>query len=91
MKNRIDPKDHFWGPFDRNLFDLPEEEKQHLEVLPGTLEEAVQALREDHDFLLAGDVFPEALVQTWIRTISQEAAAINRIPHPAEIYQYYDL
>ena len=91
VKNRIDPKDHFWGPFDRNLFDLPEEEKQHLEVLPGTLEEAVQALREDHDFLLAGDVFPEALVQTWIRTISQEAAAINRIPHPAEIYQYYDL
>ncbi len=89
--NRIDPKDHNWGPFDFNLFELSEEEKSKLDSLPSTLEEAIEELRKDHDFLLQGNVFTESLIETWIRSIKKDADKINKIPHPAEIDTYYDL
>ena len=91
IKNKIDPKDYNWGPFDFNLFDLPQEEKAKLGALPATLDEALDALQEDHDYLTDGGVFPEKLVETWIKTIRKEAAEISRIPHPAEYERYYDL
>lgn len=91
IKNRIDPKDYNWGPFDFNLFDLPQEEKAKLGALPKTLDEALDALEEDHDYLTAGGVFPEKLIENWIKTIRKDAAEINRIPSPAEFERYYDL
>ncbi len=89
--NRIDPKDHNWGPFDFNLYHLSEEEKAKLEHLPATLDEAIDALKEDHEYLLAGNVFSKELLNNWIRSVKNDADEVNKIPHPAEFRLYYDL
>ena len=89
--HRIDPKDHNWGPFDFNLYDLSDEEKAKLEHLPSSLKEALEALKEDHDYLLVGDVFSEELLNNWVREIEKELREIEKIPHPAEFKLYYDL
>jgi glutamine synthetase len=91
VKNKIDPKDHNWGPFDFNLFSMPEEERAKLGSLPATLGEALDALEADHEYLTAGGVFPEELIQTWIKTIRADESHINSVPNPAEFEMYYDL
>ena len=91
IKNKIDPKDHNWGPFDFNLYTLSDEEKTKLEQLPKNLDEAIDALKKDHDYLLAGDVFSEQLIINWINSIKKDADKVNKIPHPAEFELYYDL
>ncbi len=89
--NRIDPKDHNWGPFDFNLYDLSKEEKAKLEHLPLHLDGALNALEEDHDYLLKGNVFTEELIGNWIALIRNEERQVEKIPHPAEFRLYYDL
>ena len=91
IRNQIDPADHNWGPFDFSLYELSEEEKNRLEHLPTSLEEAVRALEEDHAFLEEGGVFPKELIDAWTKMLKKDAAYISRIPHPAEIDLYYDL
>ncbi len=91
VKNKIDPSVNGWGPYDFNLFDLSDEEKAKIDGLPTTLEEALDALEADHDYLTAGGVFPERLLKIWIARKRKEAASVNRVPHPAEFKQYYDL
>ena len=91
IRNRIDPKDHNWGPFDLNLYTLSEEEKARLEHLPASLEEAIEALEKDHGYLLQDGVFSEDLIRRWIAVIEKDGSEIARIPHPAEFRLYYDL
>ena len=91
IRNRIDPKDHNWGPFDYNLYLLSEEEKAKLEHLPSSLEQAIDALIRDHDYLLEGEVFSEELIGNWVKAIRKDAEEVNRTPHPAEFKLYYDL
>ena len=91
VKNKIDPAANGWGPYDFNLFDLPEEEKKKIDSLPQTLDEALDALERDHDYLIAGNAFPERLIRAWIAKKRAEAAEINRIPAPAEFLKYYDM
>jgi len=91
IENKIDPKDHNWGPFDFNLYDLTDEEKAHLEHLPSSLEEAAKALEDDYAFLIKDGVFPETLIRTWIGMLRKDAGNLRKIPHPAEIDMYYDL
>ena len=60
--------------------------------LPGSLEESLKALENDHQFLLEGDVFTEELVQTWIEyKIKAEVNAVRLRPHPYEFALYYDI
>ena len=89
--NKIDPKDHNWGPFDFNLYDLSEEEKKHLGHLPKSLDEAIEALEQDHDFLMVNNVFPEALLKAWIAALKKDSRRVNNVPNPAEFDLYYDL
>ena len=91
IKNRIDPHENGWGPYDMNLFELPEEEKKKLRQLPTTLEQALDALERDHDYLTAGGVFPESLIANFIRTKRVECSELSRIPHPAEFDRYFNL
>lgn len=91
VKNRIDPEAQGWGPYDCNLYELSDEEKAKIRSLPGSLEEALDALERDHDYLTAGGVFPERLIEIWLRRKREEAEAIAQIPHPAEFERYYDL
>jgi len=91
VKNKIDPKANGWGPYDFNLYNLSDEEKKKIKGLPRTLDEALDALENDHEYLTAGGVFPEELIKIWIKRKRAESAKINNIPHPAEFERYYDL
>ncbi|MEE1200248.1 MAG: type I glutamate--ammonia ligase [Christensenellales bacterium] len=91
VKNRIDPHANGWGPYDMNLYTLPEEEKAKLKGLPVCLEDALDALEADHDYLTAGGVFPETLIQNFIRAKREECRQLSSIPHPAEFEKYYNL
>ena len=89
--NKIDPHANGWGPYDVNLYTLPEEEKAKLKGLPTSLEAALDALEADHDYLTAGGVFPEELIKNIIKTKRNECAELAKIPHPAEFEKYYNL
>jgi len=91
IEKKIDPHAKGWGPYDCNLFDLPEEEKAKLGGLPKTLDEALDALEQDHDYLTKGGVFPQRLIEIMLEKRRKEAEKISRIPHPAEFAMYYDL
>ncbi len=91
IKNKIDPHENGWGPYDMNLFNLPEEEKAKLKGLPTSLDAALDALESDHDYLTAGGVFPEELLKNFIKTKRAECSEMSKIPHPAEFDKYYNL
>ena len=91
IKNQIDPHANGWGPYDFNLFHLSDEEKKKLQGLPTSLEEALDALEADHDYLTAGGVFPEELLTNFIKTKREECRRIAAIPHPAEFDAYYNM
>ncbi|MBQ9123678.1 MAG: glutamine synthetase, partial [Lachnospiraceae bacterium] len=84
------PRANEWGPYDVNLYTLPEEEKAKLQGLPTSLEAALDALEADHDYLTAGGVFPEALIENFISSKRKECSELAKIPHPAEFERYYN-
>lgn len=91
IQNKIDPKANGWGPYDFNPFDLPEEEKAKIGGLPKSLEEALDALEQDHEYLTRGGVFPQRLLDIWVEKKRKEISKMNRVPHPMEYAMYYDL
>lgn len=91
IKNQIDPHENGWGPYDFNLFNLSDEEKAKIEGLPSSLGEAIEALEADHDYLTAGGVFPQRLLDQLIARRKKDNTYISKIPHPAEFELYYDL
>ena len=91
IKNQIDPHANGWGPYDMNLYNLSDEEKAKLTSLPTSLDQALDALEKDHDYLTAGGVFPEELLTKFIATKRAECREMNAIPNPAEFEKYYNL
>jgi len=88
IQNKTDPGD----PMDKNIYDLPPEELAEMESAPGSLEEALNALKEDHDFLLKGDVFTKDVIEYWIAyKMENEVDPVRSRPHPHEFYLYYDI
>ena len=91
VKNKIDPHENGWGPYDFNLYNLPPEEKAKLKGLPTSLEEALDALEQDHDFLTEGGVFPEELLKNFIKLKRKECRELAKYPNPAEFDRYYNI
>ena len=91
VKNKIDPGKHNWGPFDMNLYSLSDKQKAKLEHLPKSVDEAIDALKKDHDYLTVDGVFPEKLIENWVNAVKNDADKVNKIPHPVEFELYYDL
>ncbi|MEE6281221.1 type I glutamate--ammonia ligase [Georgenia sunbinii] len=88
IRNRIEPP----APIDKDLYELPPEEHAQIAQLPVSLDDALVALENDHDFLTEGDVFTPDLIATWIdykRT--NEIAPMRLRPHPHEFELYFDL
>ena len=86
IRNRIEPAD----PIDKDLYELPPEEAKDIKTAPGSLGEALKALEEDHEFLLAGDVFTEDLIESWIEYKREnELKPLSLVPHPLEFQLYY--
>jgi glutamine synthetase len=88
IENRMAPGE----PMDKNLYDLPPEELDEVPTAPGSLEEALDALEADHQFLLKGDVFTGDVIETYIDyKRSHEVDEIRLRPHPYEFFLYYDV
>jgi glutamine synthetase len=87
IERRLDPGD----PLDKDIYSLTPEELAEVPQTPGSLQESLDALRDDHEFLLKGDVFTEDLVDTWIDyKVENEINAIALRPHPHEFAMYFD-
>ncbi|HEX3012625.1 MAG TPA: type I glutamate--ammonia ligase [Syntrophomonadaceae bacterium] len=91
INKHIDPTAEGFGPYDVNLYNLSPEEQKKIKALPTTLNQALDALQADCEFLTAGDVFPQRLIEIWIANKRKEASRINTMPHPLEFELYYDL
>ncbi len=87
IKRKLDPG----MPFDKNLESLSPKELSAIPHLPTSLNKALDALEEDHDFLLQGGVFTDDLLENWIKIKRQEVAEIRIRPTPHEFEMYYDL
>ena len=91
INKKIDPNKEGYGPYDFNLYDLSAEEQKKIQQLPRSLDEALDALEADHDFLTEGGVFPERLLEVWIKNRRADTAKYNQLPQPIEFQMYYDL
>jgi glutamine synthetase len=88
IRNKIEPPD----PVDKDIYELPREELENLPSVPASLEEALQALGDDHDYLLEGGVFTEDVIEGWISyKMDNEVSQVRLRPHPYEFHLYYDL
>ena len=88
IQNRIEPP----TPVDKDLYDLPPEELAKVPQVPASLEEALDALEADQDFLKAGGVFTQDLIDTWISYKREnEVDPLRLRPHPWEFHLYYDI
>ena len=88
IKNRIEPPE----PVDKDLYELPPEEHEAIQQVPGSLGDVLDALEADHEYLLEGDVFTEDLIETWIEYKRlNEIDPIRFRPHPHEFEMYYDI
>jgi len=88
VQNRTEPPD----PVDKDLYDLPPEELAQVPQVPGSLDEALAALEADSDFLKAGGVFTDDLIETWLAyKRRKEIDEVRLRPHPWEFMLYYDI
>jgi glutamine synthetase len=88
VQNRTEPPD----PVDKDLYDLPPEELARVPQVPGSLDEALEALEADHQYLLAGGVFTPDLIDTWLAYKREhEIDEVRLRPHPWEFMLYYDI
>lgn len=88
IQHRIDPG----PPLDKDIYDLEPEELNEFPKTPATLADSLKALREDHDFLLRGDVFTDDVIDTWIwYKTEHEVNALRQRPHPWEFTAYFDV
>jgi len=87
IQNHIDPGE----PLDRDIYEMTPEELAGYPKTPGSLDEAIDALASDHQFLRAGEVFSEDCIQGWIAWKRERELEEMRIrPHPYEFHLYYD-
>ena len=85
IENKIDPGD----AMDKDLYDLPPEELVNVPTVAGSLREALDALWDDKDFLLKGDVFTEEQIQGYLDIKWEEVTTFEQAPHPVEFSMYY--
>jgi len=88
IQNKIDPGE----PLDKDIYDLPPEELAKVPQAPGSLRESLNNLRNDHEFLLKGDVFTMDVIDTWINyKLKNEVTQVELRPNPWEFALYFDI
>lgn len=88
VRNKIEPPE----PIDKDLYDLEPEEKTAVRQVPGSLEEVLDALETDHEYLLEGGVFTQDVIETWIEyKRTHELDQVRLRPHPWEFMLYFDI
>jgi glutamine synthetase len=92
IQQGIDPTEMGYGPIDADIFSWSDQQREQIKPLPTSLEESLTSLENDHQFLLAGNVFNEDLITEWIEHKQKEEIDPVRIrPHPYEISLYFDV
>ena len=91
IRQKIEPSDHGFGPIDRDLYHLSQEELSEIRSVPGSLYEALDALENDHSFLLAGDVFTRDVLEHYVELKRAQADEARLHPSPIEFALYYDV
>jgi glutamine synthetase len=87
IQNRIDPGE----PMEKDLYSLPPEEAKKIKQVPGSLADVLDALEQDHEFLLKGDVFSVDILETYIAYKREvEVNPVRMRPHPHEFTLYFD-
>ena len=88
IKNKMDPG----KPIEGDLFSMSPKQLSRIKTVPGSLEDALDALEKDHKFLLEGDVFTKEVIETRIAYKREnEVDEIRQRPHPHEFFLYYDI
>jgi glutamine synthetase len=87
IRNKIDPGE----PMDKDLYDLPPEEEAGLSTVCSSLDQALEALDGDREFLKAGDVFSDDLIDAYIKLKMEEVTRFRMTTHPIEYDMYYSL
>ncbi|MDD1676612.1 MAG: type I glutamate--ammonia ligase [Methanomicrobiales archaeon] len=87
VKRKLDPGE----PMDANTYELTGKEAKAIPTVPGSLEQAIAALEEDHKFLLQGGVFTQDVIDVWIDFKRSEIDKVRLRPHPYEFYLYFDM
>uniref|UniRef100_A0A7C5KAP6 Glutamine synthetase n=1 Tax=Thermodesulfobium narugense TaxID=184064 RepID=A0A7C5KAP6_9BACT len=87
IENKIDPG----KPLDKNIYDLPPEEAKNIPSVPGSLDEALDALEADHEYLLKGGVFSKGLIESYIGLKRAQAKELAIRPHPYEFVTLFDI
>jgi len=88
IQNKINPGD----PLDKDIYALSPEELAEVPHMPGSLEEALDSLEKDHEFLLRGDVFTKDVISTWVEyKKDREINQVRLRPVPYEFFLYYDI
>jgi len=88
IQNKLSPGE----PLDKNIYNLPPEEAKNIKHVPSSLEEALDELQKDHEFLLKGDVFTQDLIDRWISyKLENEILPMKQRPVPFEFNLYYDI
>ena len=85
----IQKKIHPGQPMDKDLYDLPPEELVDVPTVANSLEQAVDSLRKDHEFLLQGDVFSKDFINSYIVLREADIAQVRSLVHPYEFELYY--
>jgi len=87
VQNKIHPGD----AADKDLYDLPAEEAAAIPQVAGSLREALDALKEDHEFLTRGGVFTEDMIEAYIDLKMEEVNRVEQTTHPVEFDMYYSV
>ncbi len=87
VKRKIDPGE----PFEKNTYEVSGAEARKIPTVPGSLEAAIDALEEDHKFLLQGGVFTKDVIDVWIDYKRAEMDKVRLRPHPYEFHLYFDI
>ena len=90
IRREIEPSDYGYGPVDRDLYSMSAEELREICSVPGSLNESLKALENDHMFLLEGDVFTTDLLEKYIELKRAQADEVRLRPVPIEFALYYD-
>ena len=87
IQNKIHPGD----PLDKNLYDLPAEESKNIPEVAYSLEQALECLNQDREFLKGGGVFTDDLIDSYIELKMEEVTRLRMTTHPVEFQMYYSL
>jgi glutamine synthetase len=88
IERQLDPG----APLDKDIYNLPPEQLAEIPSAPGSLEEALDCLSEDNEYLMRGNVFTEDVIETWINYKLENEVSPSRLrPTPMEFHLYFDI